>query len=1153
MSSNASIFKPRHLRPLSSVKDDTGVSNESIISNFKTAHELTKNEKYCVSRLPALPAVLENASTDSFINAYADKLSGYALLVDETSIHVWNYNSTDVTPLSIHFPLQNTNGFAMPLAILTKPLSGTSQDPGLVIINSTTGLAKFYESVHHAPALGLLNNEELELQLPINSEKGEYITIAENLEPAGIVIATSWKRCLVLSLRDYMSKPHLSYTEILAPSNKSGFLRSIFGSSDADEDRLGDEIVSIKAGRTSNRGLTQEIIIQESGGIFHLFAYQLFSASGKSVVDKRKTVKQDLGTYLENNMDSFLPGSSLSIRFLDLWPLCSEEYNNTYLALIFIDEMYHKLDGKNLFLITVKVDETGVLLYGSHKLQGFDNSAITSKNKPKLYVPYPGKTAFVLLEHSLILQDINTSSLNSSRPVQYYRPKWEDIIKFSPALDIVGEGYEDHVKNYNPAIILITRNYGVIRVERFIENDAESDEPMDDLHEVRLAEKVKSHIEQGIFYSDSPAIDFNIGQDYPGDIISNAVKEISTEVLTSTSDYLPQSSISVVGYLTLKMRILEELLKYSFNNFPDLQNEIIPEVVSSLEKVTVGLQLWEYICLDQAKYHRFSTILFDIISKLNILHKDKDDIVKVFFTDKLQYINQVLTEFIDCLSTEDYGLDDLVNLVVGTVYHGVYEHEQVYVVSKGITPFRSWIFDTFLIFKIAQLFSKRYNGQADDISLITETLRNNLVKLSELLYYFTTSAITFMQESKSTESQLEEYLRWYETTKFQWIKALISYGCKRQASNLAEKYRDLSSLCFILEAERLEITENFGEDSPEYQTLTSSYAFFLHKFGYDFASSLFDYYMSNNDIQSLFIGAEEYKSYVKKYFKLNFNKTSSISWIQSLVDAEYEDAAEALLYSSAETNDELVLSKEIKLSLAKLASVAAMNTSDSVSQNNKAVLKNQTGSRLAKLQIESDVTEKIKKISGTTINFSIAFFIKNFTNTRIEEQYKVDLLSPFFDQFTHEKELSSHNLISLLTLLNPTGEFSLIFRDAIVVSSCETDETASRNQITRIWIRLLASTDDWNVISQYKNAPDEDIKRIINNSVLAHTIKALGSNSKAYAVLEDILAGRSSRLAKQLEQSGLSGFEKSEFDTLQTYIEQYDLNRWVQAVKIEFQ
>lgn len=1153
MSSNVSIFKPRHLRPLSSVKDDTGISNESIMSNLKMAHELTKNEKYCVSRLPALPAVLENASADGFINAYADKLSGYALLVDENSIHVWNYNSTDVTPLSIHFPLQDTNGFALPLAILTKPLSGTSQDPGLVIINSTTGLAKFYESVHHAPALGLLNSEELELQLPLNIEKGEYITIAENLEPAGIVIATSWKRCLVLSLRDYMSKPHLSYTEILAPSNRSSFLKSIFGSRNADEDRLGDEIVSIKAGRTSNRGLTQEIIIQESGGLFHLFAYQLLSASGKSVVDKKKTVKQDLGTYLANNMDSFLPGSSLSIRFLDLWPLCSEEYNNTYLALIFVDEMYNKLDGRCLFLITVKVDETGVLLYGSHKLQGYENSAITSKNKPKLYVPYPGKTAFVLLEHSLILQDISTSSLNSSRRVQYHRPRWEDIIKFSPTLCIVGEGYEDHVKHYNPAIILITRNFGVIRVERFIENDAESNEPMDDSHEVILAEKVKSHIEQGIFYSDSPAINFNIGQDYPADIILNAVKEISMEVLNSTSDYLLQYSISVVGYLSLKIRILEELLKYSFNNFPDLQNEIIPEVVSSLEKVTVGLQLWEYINLDQAKYHKFLTILSDIISKLNVIHKDKDDIVKGFFLDKLQYVNQVLTEFIDVLSTEDYSLDDLVNLVVTTVYHGVYEHEQVYVVSKDVKPFRSWVFDTFLIFKIAQLFSKRYNGQANDISLTTEKPRNNLVKLSELLYYFTTSAITFMKGSRSTESQLDEYLRWYDTTKLQWIKALILYGCKPQASNLAEKYRDLSSLCFILETERLDITEKFGEDSLEYQTLTLTYDFFLRKFGYDFASSLFDYYIRNDDIQSLFISAKEYKGYVKQYFRLNFDKTSGISWIQSLVDSEYEDAAEALIHSSAETNGELVLSKEIKLSLAKLASVAAMKTGDSVFSNNKAVLKNKTGRRLTKLQIESDVTEKIKKIAGTTINLSIAFFVKNFTNSRIEEQYKLDILAPFFDQFTHEKEISSHNLISLLTLLNPSGEFSSVFRDAIVVSLCEADETASRNQIARVWVRLLASTDDWKAISLYKNAPDEDIKRIINNSVLAHTVKNLGLNSKAYAVLDDILTGKSSRMVNQLEQSGLSSFEKSEFDTLQGYIEQFDLNRWVNAVKVEFQ
>lgn len=87
------------------------------------------------------------------------------------------------------------------MAILTRPSSGTGQDPGLIIIDGISGLVKFYESVQHAPSLGLINDKSLELNLPL--KKNECIVVAENIEPSGIVIATNFNRCLLISLRDF--------------------------------------------------------------------------------------------------------------------------------------------------------------------------------------------------------------------------------------------------------------------------------------------------------------------------------------------------------------------------------------------------------------------------------------------------------------------------------------------------------------------------------------------------------------------------------------------------------------------------------------------------------------------------------------------------------------------------------------------------------------------------------------------------------------------------------------------------------------------------------------------------------------------------------------------------------------------------------------
>lgn len=125
---------------------------------------------------------------------------------------MWSYKLTDSIPLSIEFPIDKSR-FKLPMAILTRPSSGTGQDPGLIIIDGISGLVKFYESVQHAPSLGLINDKSLELNLPL--KKNECIVVAENIEPSGIVIATNFNRCLLISLRDFKSKPQLGYLELL--------------------------------------------------------------------------------------------------------------------------------------------------------------------------------------------------------------------------------------------------------------------------------------------------------------------------------------------------------------------------------------------------------------------------------------------------------------------------------------------------------------------------------------------------------------------------------------------------------------------------------------------------------------------------------------------------------------------------------------------------------------------------------------------------------------------------------------------------------------------------------------------------------------------------------------------------------------------------
>ncbi|KAG7665936.1 uncharacterized protein J8A68_000559 [[Candida] subhashii] len=540
---SGSIFRARQSQS-PTVSADSTTKPQSALDNTLTditrksgCYELTKNKHYCVSRFPALPKVFKQlkSSDQSFSNAYSDHESNYSLVINEDSIYVWSYKSLDSSPLSIEFPIEKPQ-FELPLAILTKPSSGTGQDPGLVIIDSLSGLIKFYESVQHAPTLGLINDRSLEMNIPINTSKGEYITLAENVEPAGIAVATSWKRCILIQLRDYKSKPQLSTMELLSAPSSFSFLSKIFRSPSEDSNEI------------------------------------------------------------------------------------------------------------NLFLLTIKIDPSGVLLYGCHKLTRFDPGSKLSSS-PKLYLPQPGKTAFVIIDNSIIITDLNTSYIESRTTfVSYYKPRWEDMIRLKSSVEIIGSGYENQSSNSNPAIVLLTKNYGILRLEKFPQESYDEDSM--ETNETDISDPlliVKSHIEQGIFYSHSQEIEFDLSQKFDESLILSAIDLIINELMTSTSAYMPKV-LPTIGDLTRgKVNLFQELIEYCNRNFPSLTLKIIPKLVENLEKANTALNLWITIDADENRI-KLKQILETVIKNSNIKIKGGDEnILREFFSRRIDAINEILS------------------------------------------------------------------------------------------------------------------------------------------------------------------------------------------------------------------------------------------------------------------------------------------------------------------------------------------------------------------------------------------------------------------------------------------------------------------------------------------------------------------------------
>lgn len=1062
-----SIFNPRKSTAPSTALELTLAVEPTVV-------ELTKNDKYCVARLPALPAVLDD--TTLILNGYTDNRTRHAVAVGESTIHVWNYRLTDSTPLVYEFPIDPSN--VLPLAILTNPSSG-ARDPGVVIINTELGHVRFYESVQHAPALGIINNKSLEAQIGINARGGEHITLAENVEPAGIVVATSWKRVVLVTIRDFKNKPALLTTELLAPA-KSLFLTGWLRPHGVDDKKVANEIVSIKSGAATN--LSQEIIVQDSHGGFYKFVYQAAAADGVPYVDSKKTSRHGLASYFENNLDGFIPGSALNVKFLDLAPVTLENLTDMYAALILVADDF-KGSGNRLFIVTVRIDDSGVLLYGSHRLTSYKLTPIASINKPKLYVPQ-GNSAFVVIDNVVILTDITQPGASA---------RWEDAVVLSSSVNLIGLGHENPTRRSHPALVLLTGNSGVLRVERFPNTD-----PVD------ANTIIKSHIEQAIYYNELQAIDFDRSDDSTR--VAQVIVDVANEVVSNTSPYLPKFLPSISDFLSKKASLLHELIKYTERNYPSLRAQVVPNILHSLEKTQVAYHLWKFVSKSTA-----------LQSELAKLIGPGDDVFRTFFSDRVSDINSVFTRFVEDLLSNGYATSELVHVLVQTMYYGVYENEHKF--AAEIPVFRLWVFDTELLIRIEEVYTKAYCENGD---FLPEQARADLIKLTEVLYFLCTNAISYMQWEGELPDQLAEYVRWYSLRKNEWMRALTKNNLVEEAMLIAEKYQDFSSLAEVLSTSE-----------------AANYEPYFDKYGYDFALSLYGYYLKSDNVKSLLLGFGEYNHYLQRYFDENPAKVAHVAWIRELLDGQFGAGSKTLIHSANAHANDFQDNRELKFALAKLAAVAAKKSGTIGLEDVVA----DADANLVQIGIQTHLYQDIlRAVDGEVHLLSLEYILSNFINTSISTSRAA--VEKAYPSFSTNRPLSKSDLISLLSVVKPSL-YPQGFADALKVAEYLDQEDFSYHA-QLVWLRVV-NADDWLFLESTLANSDDYNKYLAHETALYKTLAAV---SKAAVAELDKLVSTKGQSYNSFEDY-INVDEDDSVHVFASNLDKYNLVAWIDALKAD--
>ncbi|SMN22289.1 similar to Saccharomyces cerevisiae YKR082W NUP133 Subunit of the Nup84p subcomplex of the nuclear pore complex (NPC) [Maudiozyma saulgeensis] len=937
-----------------STEKSTSLEKPSTTATFNNANKiLTENEVYTVSRLTSeLPSSLkrdndESQQTIGFIDTSLRK----ALMCDRDNIFIWNYDSRQRDTPSIRIPLHDEVESSLsesPACLITTPLAayesttGNSEDDnrrmeintsagncGVIIFEKQTGRITYYEDVESINNLYPQLSKAMSHSLDLNLAQNERITKVLNLEPAGIIVATSLGAVHFITIRDNIGKPRITLKQTLIKAHR-GLLSQFFrGSQQEATTDNSHAIVSLKQGPVMGKGERLLYITTKCGD------FQVWQLGVSSKTFRRINVNV-FNKILESLQDLY-PFAYGSLKLIDSHPLLSDSMN----VQLFLSTI---TDNNNMFYIisTIILDEKfgAYSIFSTYRLNTMNLPTPSEQNTPRLLIPSSLEqnnksiaSVFVLFQNCLVITQIS-SKLDSSFTL---KRKWEDIISFNEDINVIGYGY-----SMNSLYIISKEVGGIMRVEL---KDSDDTTTTQDLEETRF---VKSHVEQATYFSNASLnnpIEFNLppGLSIDREVIEHDLLLCNDGIFGSTSKFIPNASSNLEQHLNSRINYYKNFLRFIELNF---NNNISPnlklQLIENFETVNCALRFLQ--CLDKKDNvsARLNTIWLSVLSKNNIQLEDL--IVKQL--DKFPLI------FIEFLKSVDFDTESnqfkckLINLLISCFYEAILEDGERTVrydmfkldpleVNDEKLPW--YINYEILNFVNNLFFNYKFSIKAE---APTDTVKKEqFLTLLKILYYFFNQIKLWrtQAEREIDQTNLDLVAKLYDNNHTAWNDVLCELNYKEQSIRITDFYQDFESLVQTLET--LD-----GQDSL--------YEQFFEKFDYDFASTLFSYYITNNKLSKLFYRFPEQHHQLVRFFEENIDKYRNISWIQNIMDDDYSKASMDLVKLNLLGNS--IVKNQTYLNIAKLSGLVDETNIDVDALN-------EIQSRLDLIDGEIDLKNKLKQ------------------------------------------------------------------------------------------------------------------------------------------------------------------------------------------------
>lgn len=1047
--------------------------------------ELTKNSKYCVLKVPSTPVVLKNSSQHDYLTGTTDDLTSYSLIVSDKGAYVWKYITSDEIPQVYFFEAPQGSSFP-PLGTLVSPIAGV-KEPGLITIGSETGVITYWESVGSAVANELLQKKK-SITKHIRLYGSERIEVISNIEPAGIVASTNTGRFILITYRDGTGKPTLEYETM--KNSGSGFFATLKDAVTLTGSRR--NVISIKPGKSMGRDERHAVIVTSTG---NLMIWDCFRTGQAHLI-----LEEGLREVMLNTITSLYQHASATFTVHDVE--CHNDLDYIYILASFVNNQ--ATAEISYILFTFSTEQNVLNIVTAHKFKTFTSP---SSCRPRLLLPKPYNTLFVLFSDAVILTDAVPDSLHELGSV----PRWEDIVTFLSGVEAFAFGKEDLVEvnkkvTRYPGVIAMTKQAGILRIERYT-NDQEgtSSENQKLITSDLEPEIAKTKIEQAVFYSHRDEgivnpVDFEIRKEFKFDstVLDKAFSQVSNEIVTSTSPYLPPTLPSFGEHLEIRWEALDHLVLFLHENFPnELSLNYRLSLLWDLEKFYAAKSLWiEYNKKLTTPLAGAEVILPEIIFATNI--SGKGDKVRNWFTHKIKDIGKLLFQaslYSAKHKTNIQILEEVNNILLIAITFSAYPTRATYgpqyfgVTDHTYTSLEPWTGTNELL----KAFEHQYDQTVETLESLSKNDQHYVKLASQLVHIVGTvchiycDRISWLKESTKENSQREhnKLLQSYEKSRGSWIQKVCKFGHKQEAQEISEKYKIYRSLAEILGEDYRTEVKFTGKDTVSSFGIIAKLRGYINTFGYDFASVLFQYYVETQQLKSLLTQFPEFNEYLEKF--LASGNYGRFSWIHDLLAGNNSKAA-STLFTVATESEGSNANKRLQLSIAKLSSLA-VGKQDAKSSS----LQQRINSQLEFVGIQEIINDQIQVNLGkngdqvTVYIDQVSEFLKSHNMNQLTSVFRRALT-----RLVNKQPLKTEELVDILTLRDVGDSFNtqLSFVYAlklIYLPTANLTEAQVKFNEQLIWRRLFLR-DDWAKLDQTENKSDIVVERSFSNTILYETL-----------------------------------------------------------------